>query len=367
MTIRLNGATSGYTELDAPAVAGSNTLVLPGGNGSAGQLLKNGSTPGNLEFSSNVSIDSSGRLLVGTSTARSNFNNTTDSAHVQFEGTTATTRRLAIISSEAGSGAGAIILAHQRSGTIGGNTVLQSGDAIGAIAFDGSDGTDFVRGAEISVQVDGTPGSNDMPGRLMFSTTADGASSPTERMRITSGGNFLVGSTVVPNVSTGGTGFSVTSNELVFSSDTSATISYWRTASGAGKFVASFWNGTNNVGNISTNTTSTTYNTSSDYRLKENVIDLDGAIDRLKHLPVHRFNFIADPDTVVDGFIAHEAQEVVPECVTGEKDAVDDDGNPVYQGIDQSKLVPLLTAALQEAIAKIESLEARLTALEVTP
>jgi hypothetical protein len=74
-----------------------------------------------------------------------------------------------------------------------------------------------------------------------------------------------------------------------------------------------------------------------------------------------RFNFIADPDIQVDGFIAHEAQAVVPECVTGAKDEVDEDGNPVYQGIDQSKLVPLLTAALQEALQKIEDLEARLT------
>ncbi len=68
--------------------------------------------------------------------------------------------------------------------------------------------------------------------------------------------------------------------------------------------------------------------------------------------------------TAFDGFIAHEAQAVVPECVTGEKDAVDEDDNPVYQGIDQSKLVPLLTAALQEALAEIESLKARVTALE---
>jgi hypothetical protein len=119
------------------------------------------------------------------------------------------------------------------------------------------------------------------------------------------------------------------------------------------------------IGSITqSGTTGVNYNTSSDYRLKENVIPLTGAIDRLNDLQVHRFNFIADPDKTVDGFIAHEAQAVVPECVTGEKDAVDDDGNPVYQGIDQSKLVPLLTAALQEALAEIESLKARVTALE---
>jgi hypothetical protein len=106
------------------------------------------------------------------------------------------------------------------------------------------------------------------------------------------------------------------------------------------------------------------FNTSSDYRLKENVVAMTGATDRLKQLNPSRFNFIADADTTVDGFLAHEVQAVVPEAITGTKDAVDADGNPVYQGIDQSKLVPLLTAALQEALTKIDALEARITALE---
>ena len=97
---------------------------------------------------------------------------------------------------------------------------------------------------------------------------------------------------------------------------------------------------------------------------RSNVVSLTGASDRVNQLQVHRFNFIADPDRTVDGFIAHEAQAVVPECVTGEKDAVDDEGNPVYQGIDQSKLVPLLTAALQEALAEIKILKTKVAALE---
>jgi hypothetical protein len=106
-----------------------------------------------------------------------------------------------------------------------------------------------------------------------------------------------------------------------------------------------------------TGANSVLYSTSSDYRLKENVVELTGATDRLKQIPVHRFNFIADADTTVDGFIAHEVQAVVPEAITGTKDAVDADGNPEYQGIDQSKLVPLLVATIKE-------LEARITALE---
>ena len=130
-------------------------------------------------------------------------------------------------------------------------------------------------------------------------------------------------------------------------------------------FFVEFYNQSgSSVGSITTNGTSTAYNTSSDHRLKENVADMTGAIDRVKTLAPKRFNFIADAGTTVDGFLAHEAQAVVPEAVNGTHNEVDDDGNAVMQGIDQAKLVPLLTGALQEAIAKIEALEARVTALE---
>ncbi len=125
-----------------------------------------------------------------------------------------------------------------------------------------------------------------------------------------------------------------------------------------------FSNPNGRVGSIVTNGSSTAFNTSSDYRLKENIADMVGAIDRVKALAPKRFNFIADADTTVDGFLAHEAQAVVPEAVTGTHNEVDDDGNPVMQGIDQSKLVPLLCAALKESIAKIETFETEMTALK---
>lgn len=111
------------------------------------------------------------------------------------------------------------------------------------------------------------------------------------------------------------------------------------------------------IGAIWSNGTSTAYNTTSDYRLKENAVPLTGALDRLDQLQPKRFNFIADPDNTVDGFFAHEVQTVVPEAVTGEHDAVDFGGNPVMQGIDQAKLVPLLVAAVQELTARVEALE----------
>lgn len=125
----------------------------------------------------------------------------------------------------------------------------------------------------------------------------------------------------------------------------------------------SFFNPNGRVGFISTNGTATTYSTSSDYRLKEDWQPMTGASERVLALKPVNFAWKVD-GTRVDGFLAHEAQAVVPEAVTGTKDEVDANGNPQYQGIDQSKLVPLLTAALQEALAEIADLKTRITALE---
>lgn len=131
-----------------------------------------------------------------------------------------------------------------------------------------------------------------------------------------------------------------------------------------GDVVACYKSGTS-VGGISVSASATSFNTSSDYRLKENFEPLTGALSRLQNLSVYRFNWKNDPaGAKVDGFIAHEVTPVVPEAIHGAKDAVYEDGSIKAQGIDQSKLVPLLTAALQEAIAEINSLKSRVTALE---
>ena len=111
------------------------------------------------------------------------------------------------------------------------------------------------------------------------------------------------------------------------------------------------------VGSVTIGFSSVIYNTTSDYRIKENVTYTWDATTRLKQLKPARFTFKDDTSDVVDGFIAHEVSSIVPEAITGEKDAVDSEGNPEYQGIDQSKLVPLLVKTIQE-------LEARITALE---
>jgi len=172
-----------------------------------------------------------------------------------------------------------------------------------------------------------------------------------DRMRLTSGGDLLVGTT--------------SAGYRLVAEDTLDVVSIRMTSSSASQQQAiQFKKNGSEVGYINCTTSSTIYGTSSDYRLKENVVDMSGAIDRVKALAPKRFNFIVDPDTTVDGFLAHEAMTVVPEAISGTHNEVDDDGNAVMQGIDQSKLVPLLTAALKESIAKIEALEARVTALE---
>mgnify|MGYP003108800086 CR=1 FL=1 len=116
----------------------------------------------------------------------------------------------------------------------------------------------------------------------------------------------------------------------------------------------------NPIGSIVQDGTSgLTYNTASDYRLKENVNYSWDATTRLKQLKPARFNFITDQEKgTVDGFLAHEVSSVVPSAITGEKDAVDSDGKPIHQGIDQSKLVPLLVKTIQELEARITALEA---------
>ena len=302
-------------------------------------------------------IDSSGRLLVGTSTSYAIGG--TD-RRLQVHGTDAAGSTVSATRWSADNNAPRFVFGKAR-GSLGTFTAVIDDDNLGLIEFSGANGTDLSNiGASIGAFVDGVPftsgDTTDLPGRLVFSTTADGSATPTERMRITQSGNTLFGCTTIPSASVAGAGFireSEGRSTLITSSSSTAS-----------NILIGFYNPNGLVGDIRTDGNATSYNTSSDYRLKENVVPLIGAIDRVNQLQVYRFNFIADPDKTVDGFIAHEAQAVVPECVTGTKDQVDSDDNPVYQGIDQSKLVPLLTAALQEALAEIESLKARVAALE---
>ena len=140
-------------------------------------------------------IDSSGRALIGTNTSRAVGGNT--SKILEIESTDASSA-LSITRNSANDSPAILSFGKSRSASNGGTTVVQSGDLIGEIQFAGADGTDLVtKAATITGIVDGTPGSNDMPGRLIFSTTADGAASPTERLRIDSSGNLGISTSVI--------------------------------------------------------------------------------------------------------------------------------------------------------------------------
>ena len=213
----------------------------------------------------------------------------------------------------------------------------------------------------VSGAVGPTNGSNSAPTHTFYSDPDTGmyrAASDTlafstggaEAMRIDSSGNVIFGAgAAVPSSSAGGAAFDPNTNgRMVLKLGTTNT---------GNQGLAEFFNPNGKIGDIVVNGSATAFNTSSDYRLKENVAEMTGATARLKQLKPKRFNFIVDADTTVDGFLAHEVSAIVPEAITGTKDEVDGDGNPVMQGIDQSKLVPLLVKTIQE-------LEARITALE---
>lgn len=146
-------------------------------------------------------VDTNGRFIHGYTSALTLRGITWSNL---FAGIDASTAGSALARYSANASSAILEFFKSRNASISGNTVVQSGDVLGTLIFSGADGTDFVQGASINASVDGTPGTNDMPGRLVFSTTADGASSPTERMRITNAGNIQLGGGSVATNATNG-------------------------------------------------------------------------------------------------------------------------------------------------------------------
>jgi hypothetical protein len=292
-------------------------------------------------------VDSSGRLLVGTTSARTNIlapNATSATPTVQIETAASSySNSLSIINNNSSAFSPMLTLGQSNGTTVGSNTLVVNNQYFGVLAFSGSDGTNFIQGASIRGEVDGTPGANDMPGRLVFSTTADGASSPTERMRIHSTGttSFASGLSVGTLSNQGSTKIYLDGSVI---------------ASGAGTNALRYNNGTGVV----------TYDASSRL-IKQEIVDCPYGISAVKQLKPRKYFRIDDQQDEI-GFIADEVVDILPEFVpTGPKsiitrDEIDTEIIPL--GVNYDKLTAVLTKALQEAIAKIETLEAKVAALE---
>jgi len=192
----------------------------------------------------------------------------------------------------------------------------------------------------------------------------------TERMRIDSSGNVLVKKTASSSSADNNVGAQLAATgKCIFEASGDRALILNRLSDNG--IIQEFFRGAGNqVGNIQANTSSVAYNTSSDYRLKKDISPMTGALAKVTQLKPVTYKWKSDGEEG-QGFIAHELQAIVPDCVTGAKDAVDADGNPVYQGIDTSFLVATLTAAIQELKAindtqaeTINALTARIVALE---
>jgi hypothetical protein len=411
MTLRLNGSTSGYTEIDAPAIAGSNTLTLPGGNGTNGQVLTtdgagalsfttvagagslaDGSAAApSVAFASDVNtgifragndllafstggteraqFDASGRLLIGTSTSTTTAGGQSPLQVVTVGGSNVI--GVSAFNFSNGDDGGELVLGSSRGASAGSFTVVQNNDTLGRIRFAGADGTDLATpGAFITAKVDGTPGGDDLPCRLEFSTTADAASSPTERMRITQSGRFGFGN-INPSyfadlktasnarfvVHNSGTGLPMLGFADSGSNYQDGRIDAYSlnivTGSGSlfgGSTVVRLANG------------ATSWSSLSDERQKTSLTPIEDGLSKVAGLRAVTGRYLTDdPDKSRSFLIAQDVQAVLPEAVLVE------DNEDQTLSLRYTEVIPLLVAALKESKERIETLEARLTALEVTP
>jgi len=305
MPVTVKGSGGGGVTLDAGAAASATTLTLPNVSGT-------------------VALTAS-PTFSGTVTATTVTSPASTALTIQSAGTTAVT---VDTSQNVGIGVSSPGNRLDVAGNLGFNTAAYVYSYAGGVSGSVRSG----------IQLDGTNQ------QMLFYTGTN------ERARIDSSGNLLVGTTSSVN---GGSVISVAAG----------TVCSIITAATASTNMIVFRNGNGNVGSITTSGTATSYNTGSDYRLKHDVEPMTSGLATLAALNPVTYKWNAD-DSDGEGFIAHELAEVIPLAVTGEKNAVDADGNPVHQGVDYSKIVVHLVAAIQELSAKNDALEARLAALE---
>jgi len=342
-----------------------------------------------------ITIDTSQRVLVGATSAR-----TIEPYGLGTDGQIANTYEsvgdtnpgpgIALCSNSATDRMGPYLyFCRSKTATVGSNTLVSSGDNLGTISFAGADGTDVRnRGAAIYCEVDGTPGADDMPGRLIFSTTLDGAAVPTERMRITNAGKVLIGNNnLTGKFSVQETGAVSTPVLYGYASSTSyageLVSSQSGTAAGTGwELYAGYASVSTKVyrvyGNGNVQNTNGSYTAISDAKLKENIVDAGSQWDDLKAIQIRNWNFKEETGYETHrqiGPIAQELEQVCPGLVfeTPDRDADGNETGEVTKGVNQSVLYMKAVKALQEAMERIEQLEAsnadllaRVTALEAS-
>lgn len=251
--------------------------------------------------------------------------------------------------------------------------IIHSGDTDTSIRFPTADTITFETAGTEAMRVSSANsvgiGTSSIPNKL---TVAGSASATSLFVNRTSGngaellsvnGGLAVGGLNGLNLATGvlDGAFFTTDAGSAISTDGAIGLTIRRRNTDGGMVV--FRRGTTQVGSISATTVATSYNTSSDYRLKEDFLEISDAVERLRALKPYNFAWRSNKERT-EGFLAHDLQKVLPWAVTGKKDEVDESGEPVYQSVDHSKLTPLLTAALQKALNKIDELEARISLLE---
>jgi hypothetical protein len=298
-------------------------------------------------------IDSSGRLLVGTSSARSNIyvGGANPVPNVQFESVGNNYNAgLSLINYSASGFSPSLTLGLSLSNTAGTNAAVSADLLYGIINFVGNDGTNFRTGASIVAACDGAVSTGDLPTRLVFSVTRDNEASPTERMRLDKNGeldNYSSGSYIYKARSSSGAG---TTNFLYWGA-------YSATSTGSG--TESFRVYTN--GNVQN--TNNSYAGISDAKLKENIVDAGSQWDDLKAFQVRKFNFKEGQTHTQIGLIAQEVELVSPKLVieSPDRDAEGNDLGTVTKSVNYSVLYMKAVKALQEAMERIEVLEQRLT------
>jgi hypothetical protein len=313
--------------------------------------------------SERLRIDSSGRLLVGSSTSYTGGSPSYPQSQIQLHGKNYSTSSFSAFHWQDASLNSSFISLNKSRGAVGTNTIVPSGDRLGGISFSGADGTGFIPAAYITAEVDGTPGTNDMPGRISLSTTPSGSASPVERMRIESTGTVRC---TQPN----------TNNDSLVLQGTNASfagsLATFATTRGAGTDCLFIYGLANSVqafivynnGNILN--TNNSYAGISDIKLKENIVDASSQWDDLKALQVRNYNFKEGQTHTQIGLIAQEVELVSPGLVSESPDR-DEEGNDLgttTKSVNYSVLYMKAVKALQEAMERIEVLEAKVNALE---